>query len=397
MSVAWRRQSRHVVCLLLLCAPPALAQPNAADAGDAIRCWWRTSLGAVALGEAFAATLTCAARDDGARQVELDESRLPAAVVQLAPFEVLGGSHPADLRTPTHRFVQYHYSLRIIDRDVIGRDAKFPDLRLSYTVRSTVGGDSVEGRDRVYVVPGQPLRVLSLVPAEADDIRDSAGEDFTRAETLAFRARSLRIAALTLGALAVVVLVPIAVRLARGTERGTSRSGRLGARQLLPDVASALERIDVEKARGWDGELVARTLAATRLAAAAALDSPISQRAAGIDDGPSAGRLLVRRGTLRRVASTVSSALTAVDLDAALVALPLTTPAADRQALEDLRDTLAAMTPALYGREADLDASRLDAAVATARRATSRLRRKHGWPRSLLTAPHPSQPRQGQA
>jgi hypothetical protein len=135
--------------LLLTCAlqDAARAQSSVAPV-DPIRCWWRTSAGAVAIGETFGASLTCAVREDDTTRVALDESRLAAAVVQLAPFEVLGGAHPGDLRTPTHRLLQYHYSLRIIDRDAIGRDAKFPDLQLGYTVQTRVGADANEGRER---------------------------------------------------------------------------------------------------------------------------------------------------------------------------------------------------------------------------------------------------------
>ena len=46
---------------------------------DPIRCWWRTSAGAVRIGEPFTLTLTCAVLDDEAVQVVPDESRLSAA------------------------------------------------------------------------------------------------------------------------------------------------------------------------------------------------------------------------------------------------------------------------------------------------------------------------------
>jgi hypothetical protein len=361
------------------------AQVPAAEAIDPIRCWWRTSVGAVAVGEAFAASLTCAVRNDDAIRVALDESRLAAAVVQLSPFEVLGGTHPGDLLTPTHRFVQYHYSLRIIDRDIIGHDAKFPDLQLPYKVQSTVGGESVEGRDRAYIVPGQPVRVLSLVPIEADDIRDSAGEDFAAVEALRFRGRALRIVASTLGALGLVVLVPAIFRLARGRERREAGRGRLDARQLLPDVAAALARVESARTNEWTPELVSRALCATRLAAASALDRPISQRALRPGEAEAHERLTVRRGWLRRSALTTSSAVSAIDLEAALRALPLTATVAERQRIEDLRQAVAAFTSASYGR-AGIDGVILDEALAAAMRVTNALRRTHAWPRSLWSS-----------
>ena len=68
-----------LVCVLLV-TRPAEAQ------SDPIRCWWRTSQGAVSIGEPFDATLTCAARDQVATRTVADETRLAAAVIQLTTF-----------------------------------------------------------------------------------------------------------------------------------------------------------------------------------------------------------------------------------------------------------------------------------------------------------------------
>src|SRR3954469_25482213 len=102
--------------VLTLCAMPAHAQPRqaapAAPPGsanvevDPIRCWWRTSAGAIRIGEQFDLSLTCAVLETEAVQVVPDESRLGNAVIQVAPFEVVGGGHPADLHSPDRRFFQ---------------------------------------------------------------------------------------------------------------------------------------------------------------------------------------------------------------------------------------------------------------------------------------------------
>ena len=394
-----RRLSALAAALALIVASAGAARaqsPVPSDAVDPIRCWWRTSSGAVAIGEAFSASLTCAVREDETTGVALDESRLGAAVVQLAPFEVLGGSHPGDLRTPTHRLVQYHYSLRIIDRDVIGHDAKFPDLSLGYTVRTRVGADENEGRDRVYVLPGQPVRVLSLVPVEADDIRDSSGEDFATVAALRVRGRALRLAALGLTALGLLIMTPAIVRLMRGTRRREERGDRIDARHALPEVAAILASIDSSRAGGWTADLAAQAAAATRLATACALDRPIAQRR--VNGGSTAGaeRIVVKRGWPRRSRTVVSSAVTTRDLDAAIAALPLTTPASQRQLLEDLRLALQASTSALYG-QAELNSDALDEALAAATRATGQLRRAHAWPRRVLIAPRASKPAEARA
>ena len=77
-----------------------------------------------------------------------DESRLTVAAMQLAPFEIVGGDHPPDLRAGDRRFFQYRYRLRLIDADVIGRDVKLPPLAIPYRVQSRVGAGCDAGRAR---------------------------------------------------------------------------------------------------------------------------------------------------------------------------------------------------------------------------------------------------------
>ena len=141
---------------------------------DPIRCWWRTSAGAVRIGEHFDLWLTCAVLETDAVQVVPDESHLGIEVAALAPFEVVGGSHPADLRSGNRRFFQYQYILRIINPDAIGKDVKIPDTVIHYKVNSRVAANtSLQGRDLTYVLPPEEVRVASMVPADATDIRDS--------------------------------------------------------------------------------------------------------------------------------------------------------------------------------------------------------------------------------
>ena len=96
-------------------------------------------------------------------------------MVQFAPFEVLGGSHGADLRTDERRFFQYEYRLRLIAESMFGKDVALPETKITYRVQSKVGQKtSLQGRDQTYMLPAQSVRVLSLVPADATDIRDTS-------------------------------------------------------------------------------------------------------------------------------------------------------------------------------------------------------------------------------
>src|SRR6266478_4198217 len=158
-----------VLVALLACSNAAFAQPTQSAAP--LQCWWRTSAGAVRVGEPFTVVLTCAVIETDAAQVVVDQSRLEPAVMQFAPFEVLGGSHGADLRTDERRFFQYEYRLRLIAENLFGKDVALPETKLSYRVQSKVGQKtSIQGRDQTYMLPPQSIRVMSLVPADASDI-----------------------------------------------------------------------------------------------------------------------------------------------------------------------------------------------------------------------------------
>ena len=98
------RKSVWALFLIALGATAARAQTVQTDP---LQCWWRTSTGAVRIGEPFTVVLTCAVLETDEVTVVPDQTRLEPSVVQFAPFEVLGGSHGADLRSDQRRFFQY--------------------------------------------------------------------------------------------------------------------------------------------------------------------------------------------------------------------------------------------------------------------------------------------------
>src|SRR5437667_8749102 len=161
---------RGVSALLINIAAVALASAQPTQSADPLQCWWRTSAGAIRVGEPFSVVLTCAVLETEAATVVVDQSRLEPSVVQFAPFEVLGGSHGADLRTDQRRFFQYEYRMRLIAENQFGKDVSLPETKLSYHIQSSVGQKtSLQGRDQSYILPPLSLRVLSLVPADATD------------------------------------------------------------------------------------------------------------------------------------------------------------------------------------------------------------------------------------
>src|SRR6478672_5213880 len=130
---------KKLVFALMLAAAAVAGAAAQTVQTDPLQCWWRTSAGAVHVGETFTVVLTCAVLETDAATVVVDQSKLEPSVVQFAPFEVLGGQHGADLRTDLRRFFQYEYRMRLIAEGQFGKDVPLPEVKLSYRVQSRVG------------------------------------------------------------------------------------------------------------------------------------------------------------------------------------------------------------------------------------------------------------------
>ena len=351
---------------------------------DPIRCWWRTSTGAVHIGEQFDVSLTCAVLESEAVSVVVDESRLGNAVVQMAPFEVVAGSHPADLHEGIRRFFQYEYRLRLINPDVVGTDVRIPDIGLHYRVNSKVeGNSSVQGRDLMYYLPPAVIKVQSMVPDGATDIRDAGGVSFGSIDALNLRAGMFNIIGIALMALGGLMVLLVLFRIARGARKWTPAEQReLSIGAMVGVAARELSRVRSEKGGGWTPELVDRALAATRVTAAGALDRTISQRVVDAETATvGEGRLLAsgpRRGTKR----IVSASITARDIETQLAKRRATDKM--RPTLETLRDALASFAASTYGRDESNRDAHLDEALDAASRAASSVRRRHMFPMTLL-------------
>jgi hypothetical protein len=379
-----------LAALLLAVASEARGQqtPGQLVEVDPIRCWWRTSSAAVRIGETFTLGLTCAVLEADGVQVIPDESQLGDSAIQLNPFEVVGGSHPPDLRSGQRRFFQYEYVARIINPDVIGQDVPLPNLIVHYRVNSRLPGNAaMQGRDLSYLLPAHTVRVLSLVPADASDIRDASGASFGRVESLGARAGVFEIAAITLVALGSLMTVVSLVTLARGArKRKTTGEKVLPPWRVVRTAHAELAAVGRDAdAQGWNDALIGRALAATRVTAAAVVGKVVSQAKASPEMETEEGRIvaaapeIVRTLRLARGAVTLSSAITAQDVRRTLDRLPANTPAARRQQLETLADSLATFTAGLYGPATERDRSALDAALAAATSVCSRLRTELIW------------------
>src|SRR5580765_5867906 len=133
---------KKLVFALMLAAAAVAGAAAQTVQTDPLQCWWRTSAGAVRVGEPFTVVLTCAVLETDAATVVVDQTRLEPSVVQFAPYEVLGGSHGADLRCDQRRFFQYEYRLRLIADGMFGKDVSLPETKLSYRVQTKVDAKS---------------------------------------------------------------------------------------------------------------------------------------------------------------------------------------------------------------------------------------------------------------
>jgi hypothetical protein len=381
------RLTAWLLACAALVAPLASAQTSGQIAAsaeaetmevDPITCWWRTDKPAVRMGEPFTVVLTCSALDDPTVSVLVDESPLDPTVVQMPPFEVLSGSHPADLRTADRRFFQYQYQLRLINESNFGADVPLPTMGVTYRVRNVSNGEATDTRERGYDLPLLVIKVESLVPESANDIRDGSMETFGDLDGRAFRASALVMSGGVLFVLAGAFVVLAGVRFVRGA-RGPAKA----AAHLVPDhrvlASVSREMADIQRAReagGWTDELAGRALTALRITAGYAIDQRASQvpgGAASNGHGSIAlnGRLLGgRRSVLVSGSATAESLARALEHPSPLAARRL-------DVLESLQSSLTRFTAARYGRGDALNDSSLDDALEAGRTALTRLRREH--------------------
>ncbi len=383
--------------LLALLAAVTSAAAQAVET-DPLQCWWRTSAAAVRVGQPFSVVLTCAVVETDTVKVVPDQAPLDPTVTQMPPFEVLGGTHQADLRTDDHRFLQYEYRLRLVGEDYFGKDVKLPETKISYHLQSRTGeGPAIEGRELTYFLPAMSVRVLSLVPADETDIRDASASTFGDVESRTFQADLLRTIAGVLFALAGLTVVVAAVRLF-GRYRGESAANA----QLVPDVAilrqvgrelSAVER--ERRATGWTPALTDRLMTALRITAGYALSRRViqvslSQQAEGTAVTSDGGHLVVGTGWIRRKKVVIAGSVTPEIIRHQLAIAPTSGPGAARRSgfLKDLERALSSLTLKQYGREARVEDPELDEALEVGVRTARRLTADHTWlGKKLASAP----------
>ena len=379
------RALRHAVALgsvLALATGVAAQQATESDILDVslapIECWTRTSTRSVRVGEPFTLVLTCAVIDTQATTVVPDQSRLDPSVLQVPPFEVVDGSQARDVRTSSHRFFQYEYNVRFFG-ETTGAEIELPGPTITYRVQSRVQADAaVEGRERQYDLPSTMMRIVSLVPAGATDIRDQSPETFLDIEARRFRADSLRVVGWVLFGLAGITAMFAATALVRGPKAAAAARHLASARAVLAGAERTLARVRHERQiEGWTSDRIGAALAALRIAASYAVSRSVAQVPAPRSIVADTGQLAIRSGWLRRRSVLVSGSATAGGVAQHIQSHEREGGGAP-EGLIDLVAALERFGAAAFGRAGAPD-SVLDDALDQGTRAVRAIARQHGY------------------
>jgi hypothetical protein len=267
---------------------------------------------------------------------------------------------------------------------LFGRDVKLPETRSTYRVQNHAEESStIEGRENIYLLPPQSIRVLSVVPSDAPDIRNVPAETFGDIEAHSFRATSFIVTGSILFVLAVLAILMSLVRFFT-----RYRTKEKGATHLVSDVVvlrgledefSAIQR--AREASNWSPELVGRALTGFRIASCYVLSRPVNQMAVSPSLNGGSGTLVVRGNRLNGTRSIVSSSVTAENVALELARFSTngreSTARVDR--LKELQKALTQFTYAQYGRDATLDARSMDQLLTAGIELARQLKTENMW------------------
>jgi hypothetical protein len=356
-------------------APPKLRPPKPGEVEMVpIKCWWKTGTTEVRVGQRFMLTLTCGVIETKSLKVIANTNALDPGAVQLTPFDVAGGVRRDDILSPPWHYFQYEYQVRLLSEGFFGQDVMIPSLRVTYNIQSSTGGGA-EGRDLTYQMPQLPMRIASLVPKSATDIRDVSNEGFDAIASRRFRASVASVTGGILVAFAAVLLVIAAARaLGRVRRRRPVTNKPLAPVTVFGAVLRGLATVKASVMRdGWSPALVRRAQGLVRLAAAITLGRAVAQTTTAGHAAERDGQLAVRQGWVRRRRAIVSAATTSITIDRAL-AEPGGPIGRVRASLEVLRNAMQIFNTAAYGKPGELDTIALDRALGESLDAIKQLR-----------------------
>lgn len=349
---------------------------------DPIRCWWKADRTAVRVGERFGVTLTCGVIETGAITVVPAVNQLEGGALALTPFDVVSSVRREDVVSPPWRYFQFEYVVRLLSDGFFGQDVNIPALTITYNLKAE--GGETEGRDQGYILPALPMKVMSVVPRTAGDIRDASDQTFAVVETRRFRSSATMVGAGVLFAFAAVLgVLAVVAGTARFRTKVPGRVKPVPAPSMLSSSLKTLAEVRSQAAGGWTPELARRAVAALRIGGAVALGRPVSQAYVNGETRERDGQVIVRTGLLRPRRAAVSAATTASAI-AAHLGNGYSGGAKRRVTLEQLAGSLRAFNAVAYGRVAESDPIALNAALDEGTAALRRLRTTTMWPASMF-------------
>jgi len=358
-----------------------------------MRCWWETGKRAVRVGEPFGLVLTCRVMETDRVKVVPTLTELEPTSIELTPFEVLEGSRHEDIVVAPWRYLQYQYTVRLLGDEFFGRDVPIPATNVTFRIQ-TEGAETVEGTEHRYVLPPMPIRILSLLPAQAADIRDPTVDTFGDLEARRSRATiELVAAAIFFGFAAIPAFVAVLRVSERFRTRGPVVEPTVAPRTVLDACVREIESARADALRdGWTSALAGRALAPFRVAGAIALKQPVAQTMVSGEVPSREGQVAIRHGLLHRRRALVSASITAETMDRLRAAGNGTAPRdSSLEVLDPIRAALAALNTVRYARDGRADVQALDRTLEDGCRALRRLRRARWWPaRAAAALPKPA-------
>ena len=332
---------------------------------DALQCWRDIAVESTIIGEPFAMLVTCAVVETDTATTVPNEVALTPETIDVSPFEVIEGQRFTDVRDGPWRYFQYQYRLRITDEGFFGQDVEIPAIELQYHIERTLeGGSNLPGRELRYTLPPHTVRIISLVPENAEDIREPDVEAFSASDERIFRANLATLIAGAFGLVATGFLVLALVQLRRVWRGSGPKNEKLLApslviRSVLSEL-TALQKAVLEN--GWSSDLISRNLTALRLASAVALTSPIAQTQVRSTQNHRDGQLKIESGLWRRTTTAVSSAITLTALGEAVESRRKIGSNDPRlECLEILREALDTFTVVRYTTNDDMPTGQMTA------------------------------------
>jgi hypothetical protein len=354
---------------------------------DPIKCFWKTDRSAIIVGERFTVVLTCGIIETDKIKAIPDFNQLEASTIGLQPFEVVKGVRHEDVKNPPWRYIQYEYTVRLVAEGLFEKEVDLPAVKITYHIQSSIGGGST-GRDQTYQLPAMSMRVASLVPKKATDIRDTTLSTFAEIEARRVRSTGEFVAAAIAFGFAIVLLGLAAVRVVGRYRVRTPASERLlGLSAVLAGCLREAGRVKADAAGGWTPELTARGLTVLRIGGAVALDRPVAQLLARARGAGHEGQLPLRKGIFRPRWSLVSTATTPAEIARSVATANGHAPDARTETmLKEFEESLAVLSRARYGRDGRLDGSALDSAFDSGVAALRRLRTARTWPMRMISS-----------